>query len=129
MQPLAWQLPSALSIPVGPGQRGKTLRNRAIMLQDTEMLEPHADGVVVSVRVVPGARATEIALASAGMLRIRVAAPAVEGKANEALLAFLANQLGVRTRDLALLSGERSRMKRVLVRGREAYEVATALGM
>lgn len=93
------------------------------------MLEPHADGVVVSVRVVPGTRATEVSLASAGMLRIRVAAPAVEGKANEALLSFLADQLGVRTRDLVLLSGERSRMKRVLVRGRAADEVATALGM
>jgi uncharacterized protein len=99
------------------------------MSQDMAMLESHADGVVVSVRVVPGARATEIAFVSAGMLRIRVAAPAVGGKANEALLAFLARQLGVRARDLVLLSGERSRMKRVLVRDRAIGEVETALGM
>jgi uncharacterized protein (TIGR00251 family) len=99
------------------------------MSQNTEMLESHADGVIVSVRVVPGARTTEIAVVSAGMLRIRVTAPAVGGKANEALLVFLASQLGVRARDLVLLSGERSRMKRVLVRGRSTDEVATALGM
>lgn len=41
------------------------------------MLESHAEGVVVSVSVVPGARATEIAVISAGVLRMRVAAPAV----------------------------------------------------
>jgi len=93
------------------------------------MLVSHAEGVVVSVRVVPGARATEIAVVSAGVLRIRVAAPAVGGKANEALLGFLARQLGLRARDLVLLSGEKSRLKRVLVRGLATDEVATALGM
>ena len=89
----------------------------------------HAEGVVVSVRVVPGARATEIAVVSAGVLRIRVAAPAVGGKANEALLGFLARQIGLRARDLVLLSGEKSRLKRVLVRCLATDEVATASGM
>jgi uncharacterized protein (TIGR00251 family) len=86
-----------------------------------------ADGTTVRVRVVPGARATELAGVDGGVLRVRVAAPPVEGKANRALLAFLAARLGVRPRALRVLVGEHARDKVVLVEGVAPEAVGHAL--
>jgi uncharacterized protein YggU (UPF0235/DUF167 family) len=86
-------------------------------------------GVSVALRVTPGARAAELTVAADGGLRLRVAAPPVEGKANAAVLAFLAARLGVRPRACALASGERARDKVVLVRGVSVAEAAAALGV
>jgi uncharacterized protein (TIGR00251 family) len=48
---------------------------------------------------------------------IRLAAPPVEGAANEALIAFLSEALGVPRRSIAIVSGEKSRDKRVRIEG------------
>ena len=50
-------------------------------------------------------------------LKIRLAAPPLEGRANEALVAFIAKHFGVPKRDVRVVSGERSREKRIEVRG------------
>ena len=50
-------------------------------------------------------------------LKIRLAARAVEGAANAALIEFLADEFGVRKNDVTIESGERSRSKRVSVTG------------
>ena len=52
-----------------------------------------------------------------GAVLIRLAAPPVEGAANEALVAFLSDALGVPRRSITIVSGERSRDKRVRVDG------------
>jgi uncharacterized protein YggU (UPF0235/DUF167 family) len=64
-----------------------------------------------------------------GVLRVRIAAPAVEGKANAALLSFLAGRLGLRPRALRLVAGGRGREKLVVIRGRTPEEVRAALGL
>jgi|SRR4051812_37044360 len=61
---------------------------------DTAPVRAVPGGVSVRVRVIPGARVTELTVAGDGSLRLRVAAPAVEGRANTAVLAFLATRLG-----------------------------------
>lgn len=71
------------------------------------------------VRVVPGANKTEYAGEQGGRLRIRLAAPAVENKANKALLAFIAKTFGLRTSRVTLLSGETGRHKRLLILSEE----------
>ncbi len=76
----------------------------------------------IAVRVQPGAKANEIvgwmADAQGGeVLKIRLRAPAVEGKANEALLDFLAEVLGIRPRQIVLERGGKSREKIVAVDG------------
>jgi uncharacterized protein (TIGR00251 family) len=48
---------------------------------------------------------------------VRLNAPPVDGAANEALIAFLSDVLGVRRRDISLIAGEKSRDKRVRVDG------------
>jgi uncharacterized protein (TIGR00251 family) len=61
----------------------------------------------------------------AGAFLIRLAAPPVDGAANEALLAFLAEVLDAPRRSIAIISGEKSRAKRIRIEGL-AVEVVTA---
>ena len=76
-----------------------------------------ADGVIsISVHAQPGAKRTEIAGLHGEALKIRVAAPALEDRANEALIEFVAAKLGVARRDVTIASGARSREKRVEIR-------------
>jgi uncharacterized protein (TIGR00251 family) len=65
------------------------------------------------VLVQPGAARTEVVGAHDGCLKLRVAAAPTDGKANQALLAWLAGQIGVTRRELALESGAGSRRKRI----------------
>lgn len=95
-------------------------------------LAQHEDGCVVSVRAQPGARRSGILGTQQGALKVAVTAPAEAGKANQALLEVLREQLGLRRSELELISGHSSRVKRLLIRGRTVAEVqallATLLG-
>jgi hypothetical protein len=71
-----------------------------------------ADGsITLTIHAQPGAKKTEVAGVHGDCLKIRLAAPAVEGKANAALLAFLAEAFGVPQRNVALIRGETGRRK------------------
>lgn len=72
--------------------------------------------LVLRIHVQPGARRTEVAGLHGDALKVRVAAPAVEDRANEALVAFIAQRLGVARREVSIAAGSRSREKRVEVR-------------
>jgi hypothetical protein len=69
------------------------------------------------VRVIPRAARTQIAGIRRGALLVRLAAPPVEGAANEALISFIATVFDVRRRAVTLLSGERRRDKRLAISG------------
>ena len=85
------------------------------MLEITENL---ATGTVIfAVRIQPRASKDEIAGEIAGAIKIRLQAPAVEGRANEALIEFLAQLLKSPKGAVRILSGERSRIKRLEIRG------------
>jgi uncharacterized protein (TIGR00251 family) len=92
-----------------------------------EAVRTHPEGTSLRVRAVPGARATGIAGLHGGALRVRVAAPPVDGKANAVLLVFLAGRLGLRPRDLRLAAGGSGRDKLVVIRGRTPEQVRAAL--
>jgi uncharacterized protein len=76
-----------------------------------------AGTVIFSVRVQPRARNDEVAGEIAGAIKIRLQAPALENRANEALIEFLARLLKTPKSAVRLLSGERSRIKRIEIRG------------
>ena len=87
----------------------------------------------LAVRVQPGAKANEIVgwitdAQGGEVLKIRLRAPAVEGKANAALIEFLAESLGLRPRQLTLERGDKSREKIVLVEGLTREEVRQRVG-
>ena len=73
--------------------------------------------VVFSVRAQPRASRNAIAGEWQGALKVRLMAPPVDDKANAALCAFLAEQLNIPRSAVRILAGERSRNKRVEVRG------------
>ena len=71
-----------------------------------------ADGsVTLTIHAQPGARKTEVAGIHGDCLKIRLAAPAVEGKANAELRRFLADAFGVPLKNVALVRGETGRRK------------------
>ena len=70
---------------------------------------------MLDLSVVPGAKRTEVVGLHDGVLRLRLAAPPVEGKANDALLAWLAGELGCTRRKIQLVRGESSRRKQVAI--------------
>jgi uncharacterized protein len=76
-----------------------------------------AGTVTFSVRVQPRASKDEIAGVIDGALKIRLRAPAVEDRANESLVAFLAEVLNTSKAAVRILSGARSRTKRIEIRG------------
>lgn len=80
------------------------------------VIRVQADGsVTLSLHVQPGAKKTGFAGLHGEALKIRLAAPPVDGKANACLLAFLAEFAGVPQRMVSLLSGETSRQKVVRI--------------
>ena len=72
-------------------------------------------GLELDVSVIPNARRTEVVGLYDGALRVRLHAPPVDGKANDALLRWLAERLGVGRATLQLLRGQTSRRKTVRV--------------
>ena len=80
-------------------------------------LTAHAEGCVIAVRAQPGARRNGIVGEQNGALKVAVTAPADQGRANKALEETLADALGLKKSQIALLSGPTSRDKRFLLRG------------
>ena len=74
-------------------------------------------GVLLSVHAQPGARRTEVVGRHGDAVKIRVAAPPVDDRANEALCAFVATTFGVRRAAVTIRSGSSSRHKRLLLTG------------
>jgi uncharacterized protein (TIGR00251 family) len=80
-------------------------------------VEQRPDGVRFHVRVQPRASRNEITGALGGALKVRLQAPPVDGAANDALVAFLAEVLGVPKRGVRIVSGLSSRAKLIEVDG------------
>ncbi|HVB97935.1 MAG TPA: DUF167 domain-containing protein [Candidatus Dormibacteraeota bacterium] len=76
-----------------------------------------AGTVIFSVRVSPRARENSITGVVSGALRIRVAAPPAEDRANEALCEFLAERLNIPQAAVKIIRGRHGRLKQVEVRG------------
>ena len=86
-----------------------------------EMLRTVAGGVTLAVRVQPGAKKTAVvgvySDGAAAQLKIAVQAPPIEGRANLAVIAFLAEMFSLSRRSVEFISGESSRSKVFLLRG------------
>ena len=77
-----------------------------------------ADGILIALRVLPGAKHTSIdGPYGESAIRLRVMAPPVDGKANVQIEHFLAELLGISRSDVAVVKGASSRNKVVLVHG------------
>jgi hypothetical protein len=95
------------------------------------MLRAAATGVTLAVRAQPGAKKTAIigiyGEGTAAQLKIAVQAPPLEGRANEALIAFLAQTFALPKSAVKLVSGDLSRNKVVLLEGITQARATAAL--
>ena len=86
------------------------------------------DGAIsLTLHIQPGAKKTEFAGLHGDALKIRLAAPPVDGKSNEALIRFIADTLGLAKSAVNLKSGQTSRRKVVEVQGASVASVAGLL--
>ena len=93
------------------------------------MLTATAAGIQLTIRVQPRAARTEIVGEHGGALKIRVAAPPVDGAANETLVRFLAERLGVSRSAVTISGGASGRAKVMRVAGITPEKAATRLGL
>jgi uncharacterized protein (TIGR00251 family) len=95
------------------------------------MLRATPAGVTLAIRVQPGAKKTAITgiygEGATAQLKIAVQAPPLEGRANQALIAFLAETFSIPRHSVELIAGESSRSKVFLLRGLSLAQVTTAL--
>lgn len=85
------------------------------------------DAAILRVRIQPGARRSEVVGWVDGVLRVRIAAPPIEGRANEALVAFVADLLDLPKGRVLIKSGHGSRDKVLLIDGVASDVVAAKL--
>ena len=78
---------------------------------------------VICVKVLPRSSVNQISGDEEGVIKVKLTAPPVEGKANKALVQFLAKKLGVARRDVEIVSGERSRVKSIRIYGLSPEDV------
>ncbi len=83
----------------------------------------------VAVRVQPRASRDEVSGLSGGVLRVRLTAPAVENRANEALVRFLADALDLPRARVEIVTGDRGRNKVVRIHGIAPRDLYARLGI
>jgi uncharacterized protein len=90
-------------------------------------ISAHAQGSLLRVRAQPGARKNALIGEHAGSVRVAVTAAPERGKANEAIVRLLADALGCKASQVALVSGGTSREKRFLIAGIHPDELRARL--
>ncbi len=99
-----------------------------------DLYDVDEDGVVITVHAQPGAGRSEIVGRFGDALKVKVAAPPEQGRANDAIVGLLAHEFGVKDAAVRLISGGTSRSKRFRVEGieadiaKEVLEEAVAIG-
>ena len=90
-------------------------------------LHTGSSGITLTLHIQPGAKKTEFAGLHGDALKIRLAAPPVDGKANEALVKFVAETLGIARSEVTIKSGHTSRRKVVEIDDPTRLEVIAKL--
>jgi hypothetical protein len=84
----------------------------------------HPDGLVLPIRVQPGAKKNSIHGVHDGALKVSVQAAPEDGKANDAIMELLKKSLGIKRNQIEMLSGQTSRNKKILIRELKLEELA-----
>jgi uncharacterized protein (TIGR00251 family) len=82
-----------------------------------------SEGVILTVKVVPGSSRTQIAGRHGDMLKVKIAAPPEKGKANKELQRFLAAQLKIKRKDVEIQTGQTSSIKKLFLQGATKKDV------
>jgi uncharacterized protein (TIGR00251 family) len=98
--------------------REKSVANDKFQLKSTNEL-------LIELYIQPGAKVSQIVGCHDGRLKIKISSPPVDGKANQEVVDFFAKLFNIARRDVELISGEKSRNKRVLLKGDALYFMNT----
>lgn len=93
------------------------------------MLEPHTDGVLLTVRAQPGSKRNEIRGIQDGALKVCVTQIPEKGKANKAIQKQIAASLGLRSSQVELVSGETAAQKKFVLHGVVLQEIRDKIEM
>lgn len=85
------------------------------------------EGVVISLFVQPNAPKSQIIGEYNQLLKIKIKSPPVEGKANDEIIRFFSEIFGIAKNKIEILSGDKSKQKRVLVKGLSVSQIQAAL--
>jgi uncharacterized protein (TIGR00251 family) len=91
-------------------------------------LRPHADGLILAIKVVPGASRDRIAGEYGGGLKVTVSKPPEGGAANDAVVELLTRTLGISRSQVRIAQGHRTPRKQVLISGLSAETIRQRLG-
>jgi uncharacterized protein (TIGR00251 family) len=91
--------------------------HRTVAIESSLFLRASKEGLILEVVVVPRAKRSKFVGFHGGYPKIALAAPPIEGRANEELVAFLKELLGLPGRNIELVRGDTSRRKAVILRG------------
>lgn len=80
-------------------------------------IQKNAAGVAFMAKIVPGSSKTAFAGVLDGMMKVKIAAPPEKGKANKCLVDFLAKKLGVKKKDISIVSGATNPVKQIQIDG------------
>ena len=97
------------------------------MSQISSCIKDRSGNVELRIHCQPRASQTEIVGLHGDALKVRLAAPPVEGQANAELCQFLARYFGVLRKEVQILSGKGARQKRVLIKGKTSQEIQDRL--
>jgi len=98
------------------------------LIEDTfNFAQDVPDGCTLAVRVRPGAKKNDVAGLHAGAVKISLTALPIDGRANDALIEFVAELLRIPRARVSLVGGMSSRMKVLRITGKSAAEVQAAL--
>ena len=97
------------------------------MSEMSDLYDDSPEGVVLRIHVQPGAGRSAVVGRHGDALKVRVAAPPVDGRANTALVEFLATEFGLKPADVTLVSGATSRSKRFKLVGLDLEAADAAL--
>jgi hypothetical protein len=82
---------------------------------------------LVQVKIIPRSSKNQVAGYDRGCYKIKIAAPPVDGQANQGLIAFLAKKLGIAKSRVKIVSGEKSKQKKIKIDGLTLSEIRTLL--
>jgi len=122
-------LPVSPPLPVPSGQADEAMSTspNPAAANTPAWLRPHSNGVLLRLHVQPRAGRTEVCGEFGDRLKLRVAGPPVDNKANREIIAFLAKALAVSRGEITIVRGETGRDKDVLAHGVTAAAAAAAL--
>ena len=90
-------------------------------------LRETTDGIVLHIQVQPRSSRNQLVGVQGGLLKVKLTSPPVDGAANKSCCAYLAKLFGIAKRDVELVSGEKSRQKRILLIGLDVQSVTDVL--